>query len=227
VTERKNRIGIIGLSGSQTVAGVVAMAQGLNSRRLALVWPSSVKMIIPNVGETAVSGVYLAAAIAGVATSANFDVAEPLLRKEPVGFTEITDNLLRSEKNQLGASGVFVIETINGIARVRDDITTAQSGKPEDEEISVVQAIDYVGLNWAKILEAIYVGTKLLSETPSLIKTTSKVILENFVQQRIINGYQAITAKQNSIAPSQIDVSAEIRFIFSTKWIYIPFTLTV
>lgn len=227
LTERKERIAILGMSGAPSVSTVIAQAQALNDKRVTLVYPTSATRFVgANTSVSTLNGSFLAAAIAGIRTSANFDVAEPLTRKEIIGFDDIPDTLLRSQKNQLSAAGVCVIETVQDIPRVRFGTTTAPS-QVSTREISVVEIVDFTATNSRDILEAIFIGQKILADTPSQVRSTLSALLNDLIRKEIIVAFTDLQASINTIDPTQIDVSFKISPVFPLNYILITFSLEV
>jgi len=224
--ERKERIGIVGVGTSLTVSQIIAQATALDDRRMTLVYPgSATRYVGTNTTVSTLDGSFLAAAIGGIRTSRSFDVAEPLTRKELVGFEDIPDTLLRAEKNQLASNGVLVVENVGGIFRVRHGLTTDPS-TVDNREISVVEIVDYTAVNSRGLLEAIFIGQKILEDTPSQVRSVVAQILQNLVDNEIIVAYQSIQASINSLDPTQIDVSFEISPVRPLNYILIKFSIS-
>jgi hypothetical protein len=227
LTERKERTGIVGMSGSPSISTVMTQAQALNSKRMVLVSPTSATRFVGNgVTPSTLDGSFLAAAIAGIRTSRAFDVADPLTRKEIVGFESIPDTLLRAEKNQLSGAGVCVVENVSSIPRVRFGTTTAPASV-DTREYSVVEIIDFVASNMRKLLEAIFIGQKILLDTPSQVRSTVSAVLQDLINREVIVGFDQVAASINGIDPTQVDVSFRISPVFPLNWILITFSLSV
>lgn len=226
VTERKERTGIVGLSGSPTVQTVTTFAEALADKRMVLVYPpSATRFVGTNQTPSTLDGSFIAAAIAGIRTSREFDVADPLTRKEITGFQSIEDTLLRAEKNLLTSKGVLVVDTIATIPRVRHGVTTDPS-TVENREYSVVEIIDFVAVSTRKLLEAIYIGQKILADTPSQIKSTIDGILADLVSREVVVSFKDISAAINGSDSTQIDVSFKISPVFPLNFIFITFSLS-
>ena len=225
LTERKERTGIMGLSGTPSVDTVIGFAQGLASKRMVLAFPpSATRFVGSNLTESTLDGSFIAAAIAGVRTSAAFDVADPLTRKELAGFENIPDTLLRAQKNQLSAGGVMVIDTIGATPRVRFQTTTDPS-TIINREYSVVEIIDFVAVSSRDLLEPIFIGQKILLDTPSQVRSTIVAILQDLVDKEIITAFQDVQAEINGSDPTQIDVSFRISPVFPLNFILITFSI--
>ncbi len=226
VTERKERTGIVGLEGSPDVTTVGNFAEALADKRMVLVYPpSAVRFVGTNQTASTLDGSFIAAAIAGIRTSREFDVADPLTRKELTGFESIEDTLLRTEKNLLTSKGVLVIDTVSTIPRVRHGVTTDPT-TVENREYSVVEIIDFVGVSSRELLEAIYIGQKILVDTPSQVRSTINAILSDLVSREIIVDFKDIQSSINNLDPTQIDVSFAIRPVFPLNFIFITFSLS-
>lgn len=225
VTEQKFRTALIGVPQTTTMSQAQTYATGLADRRLAIVWPPQSQVQLQNETDlTDLDSTYMAAAIAGLRTNPAFDVAEPLLRKAIFGFVSITDTLLRTQKNVLANAGVMIVESQSGTLRVRDglttDLTTADSA-----EYSVTEIIDFTADLAKNFLNAAFIGTKLLNETPGLMKASLNIILQSLIDNKILNDFTDVTVVVNNIDPRQLDVSFRIAPIFPVKWILIQFTI--
>lgn len=225
--EKKERTAILGMQGSVTLSQAQSYASGLaaggNGRRLMLLWPPSATALVAGV-DTTLNGSYLAAAVAGLRINANFDVAEPLLRKQLNGFESVQTNLLRTQKLTLRNSGVTVIENQDGIIRVMED-TTVDRSTADSQEYTVTEIIDFVAGTTRKLIDAIFIGIKLLPDTPNLIAATLNVILSTYVDLQVINGFNNVKASVNTIDPRQIDISFQIQPTFPLRFIKITFSI--
>lgn len=225
LTEQRFRTALVGMSGTPSITTVQGYAAALKSRRIALVHPATCTVqLAGQTSTTSLDGTYMCAAIGGIRVNPAFDVAEPLLRKELVGFVSITDTLLRTQKNVLANSGVMVIEVQNGTIRVRDglttDLTTADSA-----EYSVTEIIDFTSTTTKAFLDAAFIGSKLLNDTPGLMRASLSIILQSMIDNRVLNDFTNLSVKRNGINPSQIDVSFQIAPVFPVKYVLVSFTI--
>jgi hypothetical protein len=221
------RTAIVGMNGNPSIATAIGYAAGFaaggNGRRILLAYPPAAAIPGTN-GAIMTDGSFIAAAIAGLRINSNYDVAEPLLRKELQGIDSIPANLLRSQKLALRNGGVTVVETVNGIIRVMEDTTTDRS-TVDAENYSVTEIIDFVAESTQSTLNNLFIGIKLLTDTPSMIVTTLNLLLSTFVDLQIINGFTNVSATVNSIDPSQIDVSFDIAPVFPLRYISVTFSI--
>lgn len=223
--EQRFRTALVGLSGNPSISQVQTYAAALKDRRVALVYPPSATILIAGDNTpVTVDGTYIAAAIGGIRVNPAFDVAEPLLRKQPIGFNTISDTLLRTQKNVLANSGVMIVEYQSGVPRVRDglttDLTTADSA-----EYSVTEIIDFVSTTCSSFLSAAFIGTKLLNDTPHLMAASLNIILQSLVSNKVLNNFANVLVVRDPINPTQIDVSFQIAPVFPVKYILVTFTI--
>lgn len=225
LTERKERTGIMGLSGSPSISTITGYAQGLASKRIVIVYPpSATRFVGSNTAVSTLDGSFIAAAVAGVKASTSFDVATPLTRKELTGFEEIPDTLLRAEKNQLSAAGIMVIDTIGATPRVRFQTTTDPS-TIVNREYSVVETIDFVATTARDLLEPIFIGQKILEDTPSQVRSTIVAILQDLIDKEIITAFTDVQASVNGSDQTQIDVSFKVSPVYPLNFVLITFSI--
>lgn len=223
--EQKFRTALLGLGGSPTIPQIQTYAASLHDRRVGLVYPPSATMFLPGDSTaTTVDGSMLAAAIAGVRTNPVYDVAEPLLRKQLIGFNSIQDTLLRTQKNVIANAGVLIVDNENGVPTVRDGLTT-DLDTADSAEISVTDIIDFTATTARTFLDAAFVGTKFLNDVPNLMGASLNIILQSLVDNKIITDFTNVQVKRNGIDPRQVDVSFQIAPVFPVKWILITFTI--
>lgn len=225
--EKKERTAILGLEASATVTSAIAQAQSLasggNGRRLMLVYPPAVSRLIGDT-DTSLNGSFLAAGIAGLRINGNFDVAEPLLRKQVTGFTSAATNLLRTDKLRLRNGGVTVVELIENIVRLTEDTTTDRT-TADSQEFAVTEIVDFVARTIRRLLDSVFIGTKVLPDTPSLVSATVTVLLNNFIALKIINAFTNVRASVNALDPRQIDVSFEIQPVRTLRFMKVTFSI--
>lgn len=225
--ERKERTGYVGTY-STDVTTNISQATSLDDKRMLFVYNNQPTYFVGSATTAStLDGSYLAAAISGIRTSTAFDVATPLTHKLVTGFASIPDTLLVSQKTLLVSNGVCVIGTVSGSSLVIEGTTTNVS-TVDNSEISVVETADFVIQSCRTILEAIFIGQKILPNTPSLVATTTTAILNQLTTQQLINGLVgSVTAVVDNGNPSQIDVSFTYNPVFSLELIFITFGLSL
>ncbi len=222
---RSERTSILGLDDSPSISTIEGYATALADKRVMLVYPTTAKRIIAGTEES-IGSYLLAAALAGIRCNPSYDVAEPLTKKQVIGFTEITDNLIRSQKNDLASHGVCIVESQSGVARVRHALTTDMT-TVQNQEFSITELTDYTGQVTREILEQMYVGAKILSETPLMIAATLRVILQNLIDRGIITAFTGVSASQNGTDPRQIDVRFAFSPVYPLNWIFVEYSIQV
>ena len=225
--EGRFRTAIVGMNGTPSVAAATGFASGFAAggygRRILLAYPSSAQ--VPGTSSIlSTDGSMIAAAIAGLRINRNYDVAEPLLRKQLQGIDAIPQNLLRTQKLALRNGGVTVVETVNGIIRIMEDTTTDRS-TVDAMNYSVTEIIDFVAETTQNTLNNLFIGIKLLTDTPSMIVTTLNLLLSTYVDLQIINGFTNVSATVNNIDPSQIDIAFDIAPVYPLRYISVKFSI--
>jgi len=227
--EMNERTAIMGLDPtSATMTSAIAQAASIDAsgegRRFLLLWPPQCQMTLG--GNTAnLDGSYLAAAVAGVRINGNNDVATPLLRQQLTPFTNVgTGPITRTNKLTLRNGGVTVIELQNNIVLVTEDTTTDRS-TIDNQEYTVTEIVDFTASTTRTLLNSIFIGVKILSNTTSMITATIQVLLNNLVSLNIITDYRNVQATINSLDPRQIDISFEIAPVYGLRYISVVFSL--
>ncbi len=117
---------------------------GLNTKRMVITHAEQIPWLNYTTGnQIQLPGYYAAAVLA--AEEVVREVWQPMHSRMLLGFQQFKGNQLISsaQKNRLATSGVTVLENGAGGIRIRDCITTKR-GNIEDEEPSIVRALDYL-----------------------------------------------------------------------------------
>jgi hypothetical protein len=227
--ETAGRLGILGVSNTwQSFMTQLqpALSSGLEPKRVVVVNPGQATTQYKGSSITT-NGTYAAACLAGEMVSSEFDEATPMTRKALATITElILPDLMRSEKNQLTALGVTVVEANNGLVVVRRAVT-ADGSSIANQEPSIVRAFDRVASELRAGLENRFIGQKILGTTHTAIEAATTTFLERLVVSEIIGSYRNIKAVQNAVEPRQFDVSFEAVPIFPFIWGFIDISITL
>jgi len=211
-----------------TIESAINQAEGIaasgNGRRFLMPWPASVNIALANNTNAQLDGSFLAAAIAGLRINGNNDVATPLLRQQLYPFTTAAVNLLRTDKLELRDGGVTVVELQNGLVRITEDTTTDRS-TIDNQEFSVTEIVDFVATTCATLLNSIFIGVKILSNTTSIVTATVQVLLNNLIALNILTDYQNVQVQVNPLDPRQIDISFEVAPVYGLRYISVTFSL--
>ena len=200
---------------------------GLQSERVMVVNPGQATFSYKNADYT-VDGTYLAASLAGLMVSPNYDVATPMTRKVMSNVLDlILPELARAEKNTLTSMGATVIEAANGNVQVRRAITCDSSSIPAQEP-SIVRAFDLVAQDLRMGLENRFIGSKILpNSTARAVEAATSSFLEEEVAAEIIGAYRNVKAQQNPVEPRQFDVSFEAVPLYPFIWGFIDLSITL
>jgi hypothetical protein len=167
-----------------------------------------------------VDGFYIAAAAAGFA-NADLALEDPFTNKVFSGFTILRNKTFSNlVLEQLVQAGVCVLQPVAGGGRVVWGITTAQSGFPEEQEISIVFIRDRI----AKTLRAGFSGFIGQAETANTniqLNTEAVLLLNALVSQGLITAYKGLTVQRDSVDPRQWDIAVSVQPTYPVNWIYI------
>lgn len=201
---------VIGLYGEDSTNGLRAtdivlqshastLAAGLFPERQVLVNQGSLDFPSPLGGSPiAVGGQYLAAAIAGGLAGRAIQI--PATRKSIVGFSDVRDYRSKLDKLNDAASGLLVVEKVNGVVQVRHAITTAVAD-PNTRELSVIRSKHFMLESIRKTLDTQVVGQIVVdNRAPFVVATAIQGVLETLLSQGVIVGYSGLGAR--SLAPT-------------------------
>jgi len=149
-----------------------------------------------------VNGTMMAAALAALRTNPAFDVAQPLTR-EVVSGISTTNTLAQAAKVILSNGGVLLVDNISGSPKVVFG-TTSEFDTILNQLYQVTEITDYVAQTLRGLLDPIFIGQKLLVNTPSQVETVSGAILQTIQNSNIINSFIQPTATVNPLQPTQI-----------------------
>lgn len=198
----KYRIGIVESAG--TASALVALAEKLNSERMALV------------GLPAAQGAAgaFAAAAAGVLAAQN-DPALPLGGAELAGVTAPDARFSDSDVNVLIRGGVTPIEALGGIVSVIRGVTTRTTTNGTADatwrELSTILIVDDVLPTVRDSLKTRFARTKNTAQTRGAIRTQVVIELENKKSSEIIEDYGNVTVTADESDPTVCNV----RFSFT------------
>lgn len=167
-----------------------------------------------------VDGFYLAAAAAGY-ESADIRTENPLTNKVLAGFTILRNKQFSTlTLTQLAQAGVTTLQPVAGGGIVVWGITTSQSGFPEEQEISIVFIRDRV----AKTLRAgfkDFVGVPSGPNFGAILNTRAVILLNSLVAQGLITAYAGLAVQQDTVDPTQWNVSVNVQPTYPVNFIYI------
>lgn len=222
--ERRERMAYLGGSANYSIFDHQDSVNSLKDERIVWVAPSSWNIEYVDTNNVTqsvnVDGTYGAVAVSAIASVR--DPSTPLTRKQIVGLKPLV-TYDKVKQNLLAESGCLVVETFGAVSRVRHQLTTYGNGPIESKEISLVQLRDHVSIILRQNLEDEFPGQKILRATPQIIKSYSERIFEGLVAQEIINGFSNLTARQNDIDPTQVDITVSIDPIYPLNYLLVTF----
>jgi hypothetical protein len=227
---RYERRAIIGRDGSGTAvssAQRITDAQGMANSRIAMVSPATMKYFAPELNrEIIVGSQFLAAAAAGIAVSQN--PAQPLTRRQIVGFADVAEKVPESQKNLESQNGLMVIEkTRRNSIRVRHGVTT----NPQDtltREWSVVGQEDAMVYRLREYLDNDrLIGDIIDDLTMVNVKASADAALQSLVRDRIVRGYRDLKVRQLETQPDVLEIRYEWIASLPLNYLVVRYSLSV
>ena len=223
---------ILGMAPATAVGTFVSKATALKDKRAILVAPSSATR-----GTMTVNGTMIGAALAGLIT-AQPKLITPVTGKVLTGFTLTDDLYLPYEMNLMAGNGVCVITSQSGVVKIRHAITTDPTSA-DTREISVVVADDMVRRITRNKLTDAYIGKGIVisTSTPAQVAATVASIWTGLIRDGLIDAYGTtfdpstgevpISAVQDPIEPTRINVTGSVRFLYPLNYIDVTFFIYV
>ena len=224
--ERKERVGLVSLDEtleSISLSSWELLAEGLASKRMALIYPGKINKILDE-GEVILDGTYLAAAIAGLMTSAAYDSAEPITFKDLFGIVDVSINILNTSKNQLATSGILIVDKRGATPYVRHGLTTDMT-TIAGQEISITTSIDTVVKGLRDTLEGVFIGKKFIATLPSQVAMSTQTYLLQQITDNMITAYTNLNVTRDTTDPRQVNIKVNVMPMFPCNWIEIDMTL--
>jgi len=225
--ERTAFIGFSALS-NPSDATMLGYATAASSNRVVVVNQTNTTYTMfvgTNTLPSTVDGTMMAAALAALRTNPAFDVAQPLTR-EIVSGIATTNTLAQSEKTIFANQGVLVVDNISGSAKVVFG-TTTEFADILDQLYQVVEISDYCAQTIRGLLDPIFIGQKLLANTPSQVETVTSAILSDIESSNIIESFTQPTATVNPLQPTQILVNVGVQPVLELDTIFITLGLNL
>ena len=194
-----------------------------NTFRAVYFYPDQI-VVQAGANNILIDGFYIAAAAAGY-EAADTIIQNPLTNKVLTGFTILRNKQFSTATlSQLATAGVTTLQPVAGGGRVVWGITTSQSGFVEEQEISIVFIRDRV----AKSLRAGFsgfVGTPQSPDTSTILNTRAVIILNSFVSQGLISAYAGLSVAQDTVDPTQWNITVNVQPTYPVNFIYIKVNL--
>jgi hypothetical protein len=178
-----------------------------------------------NTTVSTVDGTMMATALAALRTNPAFDVAQPLTR-EVVSGIATTNTLTQAEKTIFANNGVLVVDNISGSPKVVFG-TTSEFDTILNQLYQVTEIADYCTQTLRGLLDPIFIGQKLLANTPSQVETVTSAILSDIESSNIIESFTQPTATVNPLQPTQILVNVGVQPVLELDTIFITLGLNL
>ncbi|MGH7974987.1 MAG: hypothetical protein ACREBR_05650 [bacterium] len=175
--------------------------------------------------QSVVDGTMMAAALAALRTNPAFDVAQPLTRSIVSGIST-TNTLAQAEKVILSNGGVLIVDNISGSPKVVFGTTTAFD-TILNQLYQVTEITDYCAQTLRGLLDPIFIGQKLLANTPSQVESVSGAIMQTVKDANIIESFVNPTATVNPTQPTQILLQVGIQPVLELDTILITLGLNL
>ena len=198
-------------------------ASAINSPRILYITPSAVNVNIEN-DVIPRSGMYAAAALAGIICNNNYTCGEPITGKT-LADVSINDIFTREEKNQLASYGCLVLEGAEGttIPKIRHALSTSTSDYVKSE-IKITKIKDVISSTLRLALDRAYINTRFVgAQTIAEMTSTVNTILSSFMANNDIISYSNLVIEQDVNYPNQVNVSFRIRPAVDINYILITF----
>lgn len=193
----------------------LSLGGSLNPERSVLISPSSFAYANP-INQTTINigGQFLAATVAGMLGARS--IQTPLTRKTIGYISKVNTVRTESEKNADANSGLLVIESKNGVIRVRHAITTAVSDTNK-RELSAVRSKFFMIESVRKTIDTQIIGQLVAdAKAPITVAATVQNVLEILRSSGALVGYANVDAQSVPNQPTVIAV----------RWTYsLPFPL--
>ena len=165
-------------------------------------------------------GFFMAAAAAGYLSGVP-NIALPLTRKVLTGFTILNDKLYRPVVlEQLTASGITVLQPVQGGGTVIRGQTTTNSGFVEERELSIVFIRDRI----AKQLRSAFDGFIGQVDSPifqGALVARGRAALNGFIGQGLITEYRDLKIARDTVDPTQWNVTVKVQPVYPVNFIFI------
>src|SRR5579872_1835452 len=178
-----------------------------------------------NQTQSVVDGTMMASALAALRTNPAYDVAQPLTREVATGLTT-TNTLAQAQKVILSNAGVLIVDNISGSAKVVFG-TTTEFDTILNQLYQVTEITDYCAQTLRGLLDPIFIGQKLLTNTPSQVETVSGAIMQTIEDADIIESFVQPTATVNPTQPTQILLQVGVQPVLELDTILITLGLNL
>jgi hypothetical protein len=228
-TERFNgeAMGYIGFDMYSTPNDARAIARAMRSDRVIALYPGAAIMSLVVNGlqsQFAVSGEFVAAALAGLDCNPANDVATSLTRQNLVGFSNLATRYDDTTMDQAAADGVCWVIERAGALQIRHYMTTDPS-TPITREPTNRKITDEVRYRLRTNLDQ-FIARKILVSLVNDITATVNATMRAMIEQQLVENYGNLTVTRDASDPTVIHVELSFKPVFSLMWLDIQMTVT-
>jgi hypothetical protein len=222
-------LGFVGYSQFTSPYQAIANATGLkNSRMIAVGMPvAGIQVTNGLTGvalEYAISGEFMAAAMAGLEVNPANDVATTLTLQDLVGFTRLLVTYDDATLNNMASQGLVVLTNQSGALQIRHYKSTDPSN-PIYSEPTCTTIVDYTRQLFRSDLQQ-FIGRKLVTSLVNDITAVCNARLRSLVANEILASYQNLSVIPDPSDPTTVNITMTIQPVFSLLYISVTFTVT-
>lgn len=221
---RRERIAVVGGNG-ESVAQMVAHAQGINSERVVLVGPD---VTLDDGAE--VSAVFAAAAVAGVIAGSG-DVSVPINGAALAGIKGVSVRLDDNAVDSLVRGGVTALECVGGVCSpIRGITTKTTSGGAADatwRELTTILIVDDVIPSIRDAIRVRFARSKNTAQTRGAIRSQVVLELEDKLSREMIDSYGDVSVTAMASDPTVCLVEFGFTVAHGLNRVYLTAHITV
>jgi hypothetical protein len=201
-----------------------SLSGSLNPERNVLISPSSFGFANPvDQSITTIGGQFVAAAMAGMLGARS--IQTPLTRKTILNISKVNVGRTESEKNTDASTGLCVVESKNGVIRVRHAITTSRDNV-NLRELSAVRAKFFMIESVRKTIDVQIIGQIIAdSRAPITVSAVIQNVLETLKSSGTLVAYANIVAQPLAGQPSAISVQWTYSLPYPLNYVDITMSL--
>jgi hypothetical protein len=230
IRNKGEAIGFVGFAATTDAVTARKYARSIKNARVVAIANAvaGIVMTDANTGlgvEYAVSGEFMAAAMAGLSCNPSNDVATTLTMQNLVGFSRLLKKYDDATMNQMAQDGLTVLTENNGALNIRHYKSTDPSNQITSEPTCTTVS-DYVRQMFRADLQQ-FINRKLVDSLVTDIKAVCNARLRNLVTNEIITSYKNLVVKQDESDPTTVLVTVSFKPMFSLLYISVTFTVTL
>lgn len=225
--ERRAIVGRDGSAQAVTPAQLIADANAIANRRIALVAPATMEYFAPELNKTImIGGQYLAAAAAGKSVSQLS--SQPLTRKQVLGFSDVGLKTSEAQRNLMSQNGLMVIEkTRRGQLQIRHGVTTNAVDTLSREWNVTGQEDSMVYQLRAYLDNDNIIGATIDDLTLTNVKASADAALSSLVTSGVIRAYAELKVRQLNTQPDVVEIRFAWQPSLPLNYIVVRYSVSV